>query len=128
MDINDLSNAFILCTCGGQVCSRQCQICSSPTWEHSPCIQQLWHEHGSKEAGKVAAQRFTEAMTLQGRGTPGPDGRVPLADVLRNVHLHYTPTTSDEKIVERAIDWMEDQGIVLQPWQATALRAIMRRP
>lgn len=27
--------------------------------------------------------------------------------------------------IERAIDWLEEQGMPLEPWQATAFRAIM---
>ena len=32
---------------------------------------------------------------------------------------------SDEELTDRVIDWLEDNGMTLQPWQATALRAIL---
>jgi hypothetical protein len=35
---------------------------------------------------------------------------------------------SDEEVVERAIDWLEDAGMTLLPWQAEAFRAIMLQP
>lgn len=35
---------------------------------------------------------------------------------------------SDEEVVEQAIDWLENAGMTLLPWQAAALRAVMLQP
>lgn len=129
-DITELSNAFVLCTCTGTLCSTQCHVCYSPTWESYACVQQLWREHGSSKAGKAAAQRFNDAVTEQGRGAPGPGDAVPLGHILatRPIMGYVTPQhepTPDDKI-EQCIDWMEEQGMPLVPWQANAFRAIMK--
>jgi hypothetical protein len=46
------------------------------------------------------------------------------------IPANVRPAASPEELVERAIDWMEEQGQALEPWQAQAFRAIMlsRRP
>ena len=43
IDISDLSNAYVLCSCRCG-CSAQCVICNSPTWSNHACVQQLWAE------------------------------------------------------------------------------------
>jgi hypothetical protein len=108
IDITELSNAYVLCTCSA-VCTRACLICSSVTWEKGPCVKQLWVWHGNAEAEHAATQRFRNSMS------------VPVADIppLRE------SLSDEEKRVEQMIDWMEDNGIPLQPWQAMAFRAIM---
>lgn len=37
-------------------------------------------------------------------------------------------TFSDEEVIERAIDFIEESGFALKPWQAEALRAILLDP
>lgn len=40
-------------------------------------------------------------------------------------YAEVVPTYTDEQIVERVIDFTEELGMVLEPWQATTLRAIL---
>lgn len=128
-DITELSNAFVLCTCG-QVCTRQCAVCSSPTWEHGACVRQLWAEHASSKAGKAAAQRFNDMIEKGDEPVYKPGDRVSLAEVMQRMPIrgYVAPQqepTDDDKI-EQCIDWMEEQGMPLVPWQANAFRAIMK--
>lgn len=102
-DLTELSNAYTLCTCS-IVCSRACTVCASTTWEKGPCVKQLWAEHET--------ERLRRSM-------PGPTPRVTWKggkepDVL-----------SDAEIVERTIDFVEQLGMYMEPWQAAALRAIL---
>lgn len=123
-DITELSNAFTLCTCNGTLCSTQCRVCYSPQWVNHACVQQLWHMHASSDAGKAAAQRFKDMIEkdkTQYKPKPGDVVRLPVMERLR----HTEPLPDDDKI-EQCIDWMEEQGMPLQPWQANAFRAIMK--
>lgn len=113
-DIGNLTMAAQLCQCNGEFCDSRCVVCFSPKWQAYACIKQLWQEHIRKHAPNDA---------------PGPDGFVcgfhcdqwAVSDHCP-IHRHdMTP----EQAMERAIDWLEDNGIVLEPWQATAFRAIM---
>ena len=45
MEVTYLEQAYLLCMCGTQVCSRTCPVCWSPLWTNDACIQQLWAEH-----------------------------------------------------------------------------------
>lgn len=123
-DITELSTAFTLCMCSDTVCSRTCPICYSPRWVEGPCVQQLWREHASSDAGKRAAQAFNDmvkkykpgdivTMPTLVRGEPGPPSEPD------------PPVLTDAEIVERTIDFTEQLGMYLEPWQATALRAIL---
>lgn len=130
-DIIELSNAFTLCTCSGTLCSTQCHVCYSPKWESYACVQQLWREHAASDAGKAAGQRFNDMIEHSDEYKIGD--HVSLAEVMQRIPVkggrdpvrYEYDVLSDEQIVERAIDTIEQLGMVLEPWQATALRAIL---
>lgn len=118
-DINELSTAFTLCTCGS-VCTRQCTVCYSTTWFKQPCVKRLWEQHTQSDAGKDAAKRFNDMLKA---GDP-----VSLGEVMMHIPAHFDPIghpMTDAQIVERTIDFAEELGMYLEPWQAAALRAIL---
>lgn len=146
--INDLTKAYPLCTCGG-VCSRACTVCASVTYAKGPCVQQLWREHTASAAGQAAAQRFNDMVDKYKPGDMVPmpvmtpsqsfagikviDG-LPYAiagnqklgiDGTITPYEGNPPVLSDAEIVERTIDFVEQLGMYLEPWQAAALRAIL---
>lgn len=102
----ELTGALPLCTCPGNgPCNPQCPVCNSWAFAHGPCVRQLWAEHVNSDAGKLAAQRFN--------------------DMVANKPLTAKTPLTDDELAEQAIDWIEEQGLALQPWQATMLRAVL---
>jgi hypothetical protein len=145
-DINDLSTAYTLCTCGTSVCSRACTVCQSPTWYTQGCVKALYlneTELPYRPGDTVAlsdAVRYVSAMDgdrVVATAPVNPDGTATftLEDMGRmsavaigtpaGIPEQQRPADSPEELVERAIDWMEEQGTPLLPWQAAAFRAIM---
>jgi hypothetical protein len=133
MNIIKLINAYAICTCGA-VCSRNCTVCSSTTWSKGPCVQQLWRQHIESAVGREAAERFNEMMQSDDKftATTMQIGQpVPLGEVMARIPYSRDPITadppvlSDEQIVERTIDFAEQLGMYMEPWQAAALRAIL---
>jgi hypothetical protein len=127
-DINDLSTAYTLCTCGTSVCSRACTVCQSPTWYTQGCVKALYlneTELPYRPGDTVAlsdAVRYVSAMDgdrVVATAPVNPDGTP------AGIPEQQRPADSPEELVERAIDWMEEQGTPLLPWQAAAFRAIM---
>lgn len=137
LDITELSTAFTLCMCSGVLCSRTCPICYSPRWVDGPCVQQLWREHASSDAGKAAAQAFNDTVRTEVpfRGIKVIDGLPYVVADGQKLGIDGTLTPyitdrdadilTDAEIVERIIDFTEQLGMYLEPWQATALRAIL---
>lgn len=130
--IDDLTKAYPLCTCGS-VCSRSCVVCASVTYAKGPCVQQLWREHTASDEGKAAAQRFNDMQDKEFTGIKTING---LPYVITNgwkmgidgqvtSYEPNPPVLTDAEIVERTIDFTEQLGMYLEPWQATALRAIL---
>ena len=128
LNINDLSTAYALCSCGS-VCTRSCTVCHSVSWEKGPCVKQLWFDCGygcfegahSPECERHSSSiRYSTPMRLT-------------ADILSSIPMKPQRTYTNpqlplhDDVVERCIDWLESQGMPLHPWQAKALRAIMAR-
>jgi pyruvate-formate lyase-activating enzyme len=131
-DINDLSTAFTLCICPEQGCNRQCSVCQSPTWREQGCVRVQFEELPYRPTRYVSAMDGDRVVAT---APVNPDGTATftLADMGRmaafgtpaGVPKQQRPADSPEELVERAIDWMEEQGTPLLPWQAVAFRAIM---
>lgn len=154
-DINDLSTAFTLCNCT-VTCSRHCAVCQSPTWREQGCVREQFEALPHKPTRYVSAMdgdRVVATAPIDPDGT----ATFALADVIGNVPMYGIPAgipthnapgpdgivcengcdawSVDERCVqhgskpaEAMIDMLEEQGYPLQPWQAEALRALLRRP
>jgi hypothetical protein len=142
-DINDLSTAYTLCICPEQGCNRQCSVCNSPTWRDNGCVRAQFDALPYKPTDTAALSdvvRNVSAMDgdrVVATAPVNPDGTATftLEDIGKmSAHMVGTPAgiptqtrpaDSPEELIERAIDWMEEQGTPLLPWQAAAFRAIM---
>lgn len=98
-DPHNIERAAQLCTCNGESCDRACTVCFSPTWEGFACVKRI-HE------------------TMIGAASV-PVSLPPNLDTRTNPQL---PPRND--VAERCIDWLEEQGIPLEPWQAMMLRKL----
>lgn len=139
-DINDLAVAYTLCCCG-DVCSRSCTICQSPTWAVQGCVKALYLNAFGESRDPVryrvgdrvpisdivrhvqAVGVVTQASTWE---APGPDGVV-CGNHCDAWSIDDTCPRHGSRPAERFIDMMEESGYPLQPWQAQAIRAIMAR-
>jgi hypothetical protein len=112
--IHELSIAFGLCTCKDH-CLRSCTVCQSSTWSTRGCVKELWNWHINSDEGKAAAQRFNDMIANIPQG--------PLPEVW--IQQPDPPVLTDAEIVEKTIDFAEQLGMYMEPWQAAALRAIL---
>jgi hypothetical protein len=131
-DINDLSTAYTLCICPEQACNRQCSVCQSPTWREQGCVRAQFDALPYKPTRYVSAMdgdRVVATAPVNPDGTATftleDMGRMAAVGTPAGVPKQQRPADSPEELIERAIDWLEEQGTPLLPWQAAAFRAIM---
>lgn len=103
---DQLRAANDLCTCGS-FCMRSCTVCHSTTWQSHDCVKQL------------ALQVFPPSLLIN------VDPELSQRVAARNPGKFIASPSVLSQRVEEAIDWMEEHNMPLQPWQATAFRAIM---
>lgn len=128
IDINELSTAYTLCTCG-QVCTRQCTVCNSVSWQDGPCVRQLWEWHiqDNKVSLTDVLARTTLKWQMPEHVSPPERPTLYTRDDLRfntNDGSVSLRRLTDDQIVERCIDVMEQSGMSLERWQIQAMRAI----
>lgn len=111
--MSELSRAYVMCTCG-DVCVRSCVVCSSVTWEKGPCVKQLAKGYATQRFNATVLVSGQMALCLNENLYPCDEGCV------CGVTDQAKPTR--EELVEQCIDWLEEAGMPLQPWQAVVLR------
>ena len=99
-DPHNIERAAELCICNGDFCNRDCTVCFSPTWEGFACVKHL-------HATMIGAGNVPVSLPPNLRSLPNPK----------------LPPRND--VAERCIDWLEEQGIPLEPWQAQMLRTML---
>ena len=119
LNMSDLATAYTLCVCG-DVCSTQCTVCYSPAWESGPCVKQEYLNAAAEDTRKYR-----------------PGDLVPLQHLIpREKHVGVVPGTlpayrrpaaTRDEAIEQLIDSTEETYGPLQPWQAEAIRAILKR-
>lgn len=151
INFEDLTTAAKLCTCGA-VCTRSCDVCASVTWKGGLCVRQQLDnfvtqpeqpptEVNDLEFGTVfkpgdtvpladvlqpipyAHDRTRRPNPPYGEHqAPGPDGVVCEKGCDA---WSVDPVCPQHGTIEQFIDYLEDRGMTLQPWQAHVLRLVL---